>query len=108
MKGKVIIPPDYETYSGKLIFLAGPIQGAQRWQDEAIKEIQENAPEMNIANPRRDYLNEKFVFDKQVDWETIYLNEAAKNGVILFWLAKEFEHACTRAYAQTTRFELAK
>ena len=26
----------------------------------------------------------------------------------MFWLAKEFEHNCKRAYAQTTRFELAE
>ena len=28
--------------------------------------------------------------------------------VILFWLAREEVHICERAYAQTTRFELAE
>lgn len=41
-------------------------------------------------------------------WETQYLNRAAKNGVILFYLAKEEKHFCERAYAQTSRFELGE
>ena len=108
MKGKVISPPNHVDLKGPVIFLAGPIQDADKWQDDAIKIIQKNAPELNIASPRRDYLDEKFVYEKQVDWETHYLRRAAKKGVILFWLAKEFEHNCERAYAQTSRFEIAE
>jgi hypothetical protein len=37
-----------------------------------------------------------------------YLRRAAKEGVILFWLAKEDEHVCHRAYAQTSRFEIGE
>ena len=48
------------------------------------------------------------MFVEQVDWETCYLNKAAQNGAILFWLAKETSHHPERAYAQTTRFELAE
>jgi len=36
------------------------------------------------------------------------LRRASTEGCILFWLAKEYEHICDRAYAQTTRFELAE
>jgi hypothetical protein len=43
-----------------------------------------------------------------VDWETHHLRRAALDGVILFWLAREATHHCDRAYAQTTRFELAE
>jgi hypothetical protein len=50
----------------------------------------------------------KYVYEKQVDWETHYLNKAASIGAIMFWLAKEVNHSCDRAYAQTTRFELAE
>lgn len=41
-------------------------------------------------------------------WERFYREKAAENGVHLFWLAKEIEHDCNRAYAQTTRFEIAE
>ncbi len=45
---------------------------------------------------------------RTVDWETFHLRNAGWNGVVLFWLAKEFEHDCKRAYAQTSRFELGE
>jgi hypothetical protein len=46
------------------------------------------------------------MYNEQVDWETYHLRKAGDNGVVLFWLAKEAEHRCDRAYAQTTRGEL--
>ena len=108
MDNKVIYPPKYEEIKGPVIFLAGPIQGAPDWQKEVIKIIHSLRPDVYIASPRRDYLDEEFVYEKQVDWETEYLNRAANNGAIIFWLAKEFKHDCKRAYAQTSRFEIAE
>jgi len=105
---KLILPPEITELKGDLIFLAGPIQGVYDWQSQAIDYIQKLSPETIIANPRRKYLDKEFDYGKQVDWEVHYLREAAKRGVILFWLAKETEHDCGRAYAQTTRFELAE
>ena len=108
---KLIIEPTYNPIDTPLIFLAGPIQGAYRWQDNAIALIQVAAPELYIASPRRDAEEGEFEVEKyneQVDWETYHLQRAGENGVILFWLAKEFEHNCKRAYAQTSRFELAE
>ncbi len=101
-------PPDILEIEGSLIFLAGPIQGAKDWQKEAVKIIHGLDPSINIASPKRDYLDGEFVYEKQVDWETHNLRKAAQNGVILFWLAKEDKHNCGRAYAQTSRFELAE
>lgn len=43
-----------------------------------------------------------------MDWETFHLRRAAVNGVIMFWLARELDHHPDRAYAQTSRFELAE
>lgn len=103
-----MLPPEIIELQGPTIFLAGPIQGALDWQTSATKIIQELSPKANIANPRREYLDGEFVYEKQVDWETHFLNIAAKTGVILFWLAKEHSHNPERAYAQTTRFELAE
>lgn len=107
-KGKIILPSDLVEVAGPLIFLAGPIQGAKDWQSEAIKIIRGLNAEIAIASPRREYLDGEFVYEKQVDWETKYLRKAAEDGVILFWLSKEFVHDQTRAYAQTSRFELAE
>src|SRR3989338_3104615 len=113
ISSRIIIPPNYfEVIDAPLIFLAGPIQGAERWQDKAIKIIDDKASELYIASPRKagtfkgDF-NES-MYNEQVDWETFHLRKAGKNGVVLFWLEKEFEHCCDRAYAQTTRFELAE
>ena len=112
---RVIEAPNYAAVDGPLIFLAGPIQGAYHWQNEAIKIIQTNAPELWIASPRRTvevkYEKGEFtpsMYNEQVDWETHYLRCAGRKGVVMVWLAKEFEHRCDRAYAQTTRFELGE
>lgn len=106
--GKILLPPDITEVQGKVIFLAGPIQGAPLWQNKVIEITQSLDESLNIANPRREYLDNEFVYEAQVDWETHFLRRAAQNGVIMFWLAKEHEHICTRAYAQTSRFELGE
>jgi hypothetical protein len=109
----LITPPTYlSSIDAPIIFLAGPIQGAANWQSEATTLIEKIAPQMIVASPRRlkstrgDFTQE--MYNEQVDWETYHLRQAGKSGAILFWLAKEFEHRCDRAYAQTTRFELAE
>src|SRR3989344_8192202 len=112
MAAQVIAAPEYVDVSTPIIFLAGPIQGAYDWQSDAIKLIQRNSPYLHIANPRRPgeakgNFSEKD-YGEQVDWETYYLRRAAKDGAIMFWLAKEFVHKCERAYAQTSRFELGE
>lgn len=108
MNQEILTPPEYKELSGPSIFLAGPIQGTSDWQAEAIKIISLLNDKVAIFNPHRDYLDNEFVYEKQVDWETHYLRMAGNNGVILFWLAKEHTHDPERAYAQTSRFELAE
>jgi Nucleoside 2-deoxyribosyltransferase like len=108
MSGALILPPDYRTVEGPLVFLGGPIQGAPDWQDLAIAALRGLAPSLHLANPRRVDLSDAFDFEAQVDWETHYLRRAAANGVLLFWLAREMEHFPNRAYGQTSRFELAE
>jgi hypothetical protein len=109
MDNRVLLPPQIqEDIPGQVIFLAGPIQGAPDWQGEAIRILGARASDIFIASPRRKYLDGDFDYGKQVDWETYYLRRASVRGVILFWLAKEAVHDCGRAYAQTTRFELAE
>ena len=105
---RVILPPDYPDSTGPMVFLAGPIQCAPPWQADAIRYLHELMPDLPIANPRRGYSPGEFEYAAQVDWETHHLRRAAAGGVILFWLANEGTHRCDRAYAQTTRFELAE
>lgn len=112
MKGLVFEAPQIVEVVGPLIFLAGPIQGTPPWQDEAVTIIHNLNAEIHIASPRRHGVSTgEFsvdAYNEQVDWETRYLNQAAQNGVVLFWLAKETVHLPQRAYAQTSRFELAE
>lgn len=108
MENKILLPPKSKEISGPIIFLAGPIQGTEDWQEKAIAIIHHLKADLWIASPRRTYLPGTFIYDEQVDWETQYLRRAGANGVILFWLAKEKEHDHSRAFAQTSRFEIAE
>lgn len=109
-----IYPPTYlEKIESPVIFLAGPIQGVHTWQEDAIKTIHSLDSKLCIASPRRQNIetNGDFttgMYNEQVDWETFHLRRAGENGCVLFWLAKETVHTCSRAYAQTTRFEIAE
>jgi len=114
MNAQLILPNTFLETELPVIFLAGPITSAPNWQETAIKYLLSNKSDIVVASPRRqtregkplDFTDE--MFDEQVDWETYYLNKAAKNGTILFWLAKEAIPHPQRSYAQTTRFELAE
>ena len=33
----LILPPEYVTIDGPLVFLAGPVQGAPDWQSRAVR-----------------------------------------------------------------------
>ena len=110
---RIIIPPEYlEIIDGPLVFVAGPIQGASRWQDRAASYLLTKDAGLHVASPRRlfdrttDYST--VMYHEQVDWETYHLRKAGELGAILFWLIKESEHRCDRAYAETTRFELGE
>lgn len=108
----LITSPELTPITQPLIFLAGPIQGAPDWQARAAALIAAEAPDCDIASPRRQI--EKFAklneaeYLEQVQWEHRHLAAAAKSGVILFWLAAEDHIIEGRSYAQTTRFELGE
>jgi len=111
-QGLVILPPNLEKPVGALIFLAGPIKGSEKWQEEAISYLQKLAPEINIASPRKR-LDREVIFTEedyisQIDWETVYLQRAAEKGAIIFWFAKEAIHYCDRPFARTTSIEFGE
>jgi hypothetical protein len=110
------------TKTDKVIFLAGPIQGAEDWQKQVEKIIKyyyngpgnltntENA-NIIIANPRRAIAFEKdnvVEYKKQVHWEEQWLYNASITGCVMFWLAAPIDYTHLRTYAQTTRFELGE
>ncbi len=109
---RVIFPPEIVEIKGALAFLAGPIKGAARWQDEAIAYLQREVPVLNIASPRRsldrtgDYTEQDYI--SQIDWESHYLRRAATCGVIVFFFANEETHYCDRPFARTTRIEFGE
>mgnify|MGYP000843565853 FL=1 len=107
-ESRIYVPPEYLKEEKPLVFLAGPIQGAEDWQTKAIEIIHSQNPDIIIASPRISKIDDKFNKNEQIDWETYHLRKAGSNGVIMFWLAKEKEHISTRAYAQTSRFELSE
>lgn len=104
----VIRPPEIVSTSIPVIFLAGPIQNAPEWHQEAIAMFPTTTL---IACPKREGHRKPLEvsdYAAQVDWETTYLNRASESGIILFWLPVAVSHNCDRPYAQTTRFELGE
>ena len=106
MSQQVFIPTANAPINSRVIFLAGPIQGAPDWQTDAMNLLLPYLQGAVIASPRRVVAPKDFVYEDQVNWETRHLNLAGKNGVIIFWLAKESVQLAGRSYAQTTRAEL--
>ena len=104
----VIYPPNLVLVQGVSIFLAGPIQGAPDWHSKAIS-IFQDYPISNLTIACPKVANwDNHTFTQQVDWESQFLASASRRGCIMFWLAKEETHNPDRAYAQTSRFELAE
>lgn len=101
-------PPEIVEVHSPIIFLAGPIQGGPDWQSDAARYIHDQDPSLVVASPRKNYPEGTFIYERQVDWETYFLRSAGRTGVIAFWLAAQVEETPGRAYAQTTRFELAE
>src|ERR1700733_4849871 len=53
--GSIVIPNTNISQTGSpIIFLAGPIKGAPRWQDEAMDIILSKRGDVTIASPRRE------------------------------------------------------
>ncbi len=114
---KIILPKDKVDVSNEtVIFLAGPIRGATNWHYEAMDILLALDPHITIASPRRTLREDleqhrvygKESYDRQRAWERYYLEKASKQGSILFWLPKEHEHNCAKAYGAITRFEIGQ
>jgi hypothetical protein len=106
-----VIQPFNLNINEPTIFLAGPIQDAPEWHQEIIKLLNNKLSNKNVVVASPKILGEKpseWTYIKQVNWESEYLNKAAKKGIILFWLPNSATQNLERSYAQTTRFELSE
>jgi len=114
-------PPNFEKVRDhKLMFLIGPIQGAEDWQNPTAQWFLDRVPELYVASPRSEMWppglsqeehDRRFAI--QADWEHDYIEEiimriarGSTTDYIFAWCSKEVHHNPKRAYAQTTRFEL--
>lgn len=117
---KVLRAPEYDNVAtfdknkDVVVFLAGPAQGCESWQEEFMKKIQEELKNVKtnkniiLCNPRRLEKPKNFIYEEQVDWESFYLSKAATQGFIVFWFAKETEKITGRSFARTSRFEIGE
>ena len=105
-----------------VIFLAGPIRNAPKWQEEAIRIFLEKNEAVFVACPTRELSPDlmQFVeqdnpfnyqtFVRQRAWEQFYLNSASQKGCIIFWLPKEAaeKESPDKVYAHITMMELGE
>lgn len=110
---KIYGPPKKESSDSEpAVFLAGPIQGAPNWQDEAINiigGIPRKRP-LGVYNPRVAGELEHSYAD-QIAWEKFHLLRARDYGAIIFWFAAQdlsLPYPQGRSYAQTSRIEFGR
>ena len=117
--GKVIIPVNYPKSKNPVIFLAGPVLGAEYWHSQAIKIIKSLDSKIDIASPsieieRKYQLQNPYSVEDtpsengswpEVDWQNHYLEKAFEKGCILFYMGLEVKHYCNHPFGQDSRFE---
>lgn len=106
MSNELVCPNEYDGFKrdNVMVFLAGPIQGAPKWQEKMSEDLS-LIKDLLVCNPRRNKKDDKFDYNQQVTWESKYLN---LSDVIVFWIPKEYEKIEGRDYGQTTRIELGE
>jgi hypothetical protein len=112
----LIEPNDFHPVSGApVIFLAGPIHGAPPWQPAAYDVIARSGEEFVVATPRRFHSPTHYRakatdgrrhFHRQRAWERYYMDLAARQGCILFWLPRPAGKLDGMVYGATTRYEI--
>ena len=107
MPGVLILPPQYLTVEGPLVFLAGPIQALPDWQEQAIRILREASAELHLASPAGNTsLASSTLTLRWTGNRTISDSPPVKGRSSSGW--REATHHCDRAYGQTSRFELAE
>ncbi len=126
MEKRIIMPRTrVELGNEPLLFLAGPIKGAPKWQDKSVEIIHSINEKIYIISPRsklrKEYQDERTItslpdFTYQLDFERNYLKLASEspNRAIMFWLPRQsetmpinFATGFPKPYARDTRPETA-
>jgi len=110
---------EIDTYL-PVLYLAGPVRNAPRWHEEVIRKLLVLNVGVHVACPAHHLSADLMslvesdkgypTFDRSASWENHYLDCAAKNGVIMFWLPGEIEHKefSQKKYAHKTMLALGK
>ena len=123
----LITPPNYKDIppNAPLVFLIGPIQGTSDWQSPAAWWLLDRLPNLFVASPRSKMWREDLpctekdrLYKVQTHWEHTYIREVMNRVIdppkgvaraaIVAFCAKEEVHDPSRAFAQTTRYEIGK
>jgi hypothetical protein len=109
---RIYTPPNYVGDENEgLIFLAGPIQGAPRWQDRAVEIFEESRSGRPIASPRiirsQDDWCPGITAEEQIRWERTHLEISGNRGTILVYIPVQVNFNIT-SYSKTTRQELGE
>jgi hypothetical protein len=121
-------PPRHQVYpekgaiDGPLIYFAGPIRGADDWQQEAFLALGQRLKKFTAVIPcrwkddhplRQYFLEGRLDPGHQLDWEYWWMQEAARwstirMGCLFFWLPRESETSPRPGgcFARDTRCEL--
>lgn len=124
---KILIPKGYYELTpedGPVFFLAGPVRGGDDWQKKVVEQLSSKLEKCVVAIPYYFATDLHFPlqesathgtegkFDRQLQWERYYLEEAAKKGCVIFWLPEESKinprPQDAGPYATDTRGELGR
>jgi hypothetical protein len=114
----IILPTTWvDTSDQPVIFLVGPIKGADNWRNQAIEFLLTEDPGIIIISPDKNIKSElrQYVlsgvegqFLRRRAWELRYFLLAIAKGVVMAWLPGETRHDCKKSYAAMTRIELGE
>lgn len=123
---KILIPKDYyeiEPEDCPLFYLAGPVRGADDWQKTCVELLEKHLgrnfcvaipyyhkDNKNFPLVEKAEVGKKGLFERQLDWERHYMEQAAHRGCLLFWLPEESKTNPRKEgpYAADTRGEVAR
>jgi hypothetical protein len=112
--------PDLQPDHGPLFFFAGPVLGGGDWHVDGCGYLQQVLHEFVAALPCRykaDHVMRQYElqggtpdhFPRQLPWERLYMEQAAREGCLAFWLPCESRtepRTDGNPYAMDTRGEL--
>lgn len=91
MPQRILYTGDSISKVGNTVFIAGPSPRDTKiksWRPDFMQQLFDSGFKGTIINPENKEFNEKFDYDKQVEWEDKGLNAA---DLIVFWVPRDLE-----------------